>query len=120
MLGRIDDLEDEIGRRRSGLHGRIAVHSSMGFGRAHVAPLLGTFEAANPDLRIDLELSHLPVAVGGSGYDFAVRVGPLPDSRLHARVLHRNRRVVCAAPVVPGPPRRPAHPPPTWADTTAS
>lgn len=111
VLGRIDDLEDEIGRRRSGLHGRIAVHSSMGFGRAHVAPLLGAFEAANPDLRIDLELSHLPVAIGGSGYDFAVRVGPLPDSRLHARVLHRNRRVVCAAPSYlgrRGAPRTPA------------
>ncbi|MEQ3554489.1 LysR family transcriptional regulator [Pseudonocardia nematodicida] len=98
VLGRIDDLEDEIGRARSGLHGRIAVHSSMGFGRAHVAPLLGTFEARNPDLRIDLELSHLPVHIGGTGYDFAVRTAPLPDSRMHARLLLRNRRVVCAAP----------------------
>ncbi|OLL75540.1 Transcriptional regulator, LysR family [Pseudonocardia sp. Ae168_Ps1] len=98
VLGRIDDLEDDIGRRSARLHGRIAIHATMGFGRSHLAPLLGSFGAAHPDLRIDLELSHLPVHVGGTGYDFAVRAGPLPDSRMHARPLLRNRRVVCAAP----------------------
>lgn len=98
VLGRIDDLEDDVGRRSGRLHGRVSVHATMGFGRTHIAPLLGSFGAAHPDLRIDLELSHIPVHVGGTGYDFAVRAGPLPDSRMHARVLLRNRRVVCAAP----------------------
>ncbi|MFP5022576.1 LysR family transcriptional regulator [Pseudonocardia phyllosphaerae] len=98
VLGQIDDLEDDVGRGSGRLHGRVAVHSSMGFGRAHVAPLLGSFAAAHPDLRVDLELSHLPVHVGGTGYDLAIRTAPLPDSRLHARPLVRNRRVVCAAP----------------------
>ncbi|WP_343938842.1 LysR substrate-binding domain-containing protein [Pseudonocardia zijingensis] len=70
----------------------------MGLGRAHIAPLLGELESEHPDLRIDLELSHLPVHVAGSAFDFSVRVGRLPDSRLHWRMLHRNRRVVCASP----------------------
>ncbi|MFD4253375.1 LysR family transcriptional regulator [Amycolatopsis thermoflava] len=98
VLQRIDDVEDEIGRQRHGLRGRIAVQSSIGLGRAHVAPLLGELAAGHPQLRVDLELSHLPVHVGGTAFDFAVRVGPLPDSRLRSRLLHRNRRIVCAAP----------------------
>ncbi|MDI2028170.1 LysR family transcriptional regulator [Saccharopolyspora sp. TS4A08] len=98
LLGQIADLEDDIGEQRAGLRGRISVHSSIGLGRAHIAPLLGELAAAHSDLEVDLELSHLPVHVAGTPYDFAVRVGRLPDSRLHARLLHANRRVVCAAP----------------------
>lgn len=98
MLGEIADLEDDIGEHRTGLRGRLAVHSSIGLGRAHIAPLLGEFAAIHPELEVDLELSPLPLHVAGTPYDFAVRVGRLPDSRLHARVLHANRRVVCAAP----------------------
>ncbi|MEV7037557.1 LysR substrate-binding domain-containing protein [Amycolatopsis sp. NPDC051061] len=88
-------LRSRIGfRDRASLRGRLAVHSSIGLGRAHIAPLLGDFAQAHTDL----ELSHLPLHVAGTPYDFAVRVGRLPDSRLHARLLHPNRRVVCAAP----------------------
>lgn len=98
VLRQVADLEDEVGGERTGLRGRLSVHSSIGFGRAHVAPLLGELAAANPELEIDLELSHLPLHVGGTPHDLAVRIGRLPDSRLHARMLHPNRRVVCAAP----------------------
>ena len=98
VLRQIEDVEDEIGRQQRGLRGRVAVQSSIGLGRAHIAPLLGELQSEHPDLRIDLELSHLPVHVAGSAFDFSVRVGRLPDSRLHCRMLHRNRRVVCAAP----------------------
>jgi DNA-binding transcriptional LysR family regulator len=98
ILRQVDDLEDEIGRQQEGLRGRIAVHATLGLGRAHIAPLLAELGSLHPELRIDLELSHLPVQVAGSPFDFAVRVGRLPDSRLHFRLLHRNRRVACAAP----------------------
>jgi len=98
VLRQIEDVEDEIGRQQHGLRGRVAVQSSIGLGRAHIAPLLGELQAEHPDLRIELELSHLPVHVGGSAFDISIRVGRLPDSRLHSRLLHRNRRIVCAAP----------------------
>jgi LysR family transcriptional regulator, transcriptional activator for dmlA len=98
VLHQVQDVEDEIGRQQHALRGRIAVWSSIGLGRAHIAPLLGDLESEHPALRIDLELSHLPIHVGGSSFDLAVRVGRPPDSRQHFRLLHRNRRIVCASP----------------------
>lgn len=46
----------------------------------------------------DLELSHLPLRIAGTPFDFAIRVGRQRESPLHARLPHPNRRVVCAAP----------------------
>lgn len=60
ILRQVDDLEDEIGRHQEGLRGRIAVQASLGLGRAHIAPLLTELQSRHPELRIDLELSHLP------------------------------------------------------------
>lgn len=74
------------------------MHSSIGLGRAHIAPLLGRFHTLNPDVEIELELSHLPLHVAGTPFDFAIRVGRQRDSSLRARLLHQNRRVVCASP----------------------
>ncbi|MFE0021133.1 LysR family transcriptional regulator [Amycolatopsis sp. NPDC059021] len=98
LLPMITDLEEEVGERRHGVRGRVAVHSTIGLGRAHIAPLLGGFRKLHPDIEIDLELSPLPLHVAGTPYDFAVRVGRQRDSALHARLLHPNRRVVCASP----------------------
>ncbi|GAA1024546.1 MULTISPECIES: LysR family transcriptional regulator [Amycolatopsis] len=98
LLPEITDLEDEVGRLRHGVRGRVAVHSTIGLGRAHIAPLLGQFQRQHPGVEIDLELSHLPLHIAGTPFDFAIRVGRQRDSSLHARLLHPNRRVVCAAP----------------------
>ena len=78
--------------------GGSAVHSTIGLGRAHIAPLLGTFSTLHPGVDIELDLSHLPLNIAGTSFDIAIRVGQLRDSRLKARRLHPNRRVLCAAP----------------------
>lgn len=92
------DLEDGVSKHRGELRGRISVHSTLGIGRAHIAPLLGEFAQRHPRVSIDLELSALPLNTSGTDFDIAVRVGSVPDSRLTARLLARNRRIVCAAP----------------------
>lgn len=83
---------------RGELKGRITVHSSLGIGRKHIAPLLGEFVRQHPLIQIDLELSPLPLNISGTNFDIAIRVGGLSDSRLKAKLLARNRRIVCAAP----------------------
>ena len=53
---------------------------------------------AAPLIRIDLELSALPLNISGTNFDIAIRVGGLSDSRLKAKLLAQNRRIVCASP----------------------
>ncbi|MGW5649613.1 LysR substrate-binding domain-containing protein [Saccharopolyspora sp. NPDC003752] len=88
----------DLPKRRHELRGHVAVHLTIGLGRTHIAPLLGRFKDLHPDVEIDLELSHLPLHIAGTRFDFAIRVGRQRDSSLRARLLHPNRRVVCAAP----------------------
>ena len=51
-----------------------------------------------PRVQVELELSPLPLNIAGTTFDIAIRVGTLQDSRLTAKRLCRNRRIVCAAP----------------------
>ncbi|WP_426977280.1 LysR family transcriptional regulator [Pseudarthrobacter sp. O4] len=92
------DLEDLVSHQHGELKGRITVHSTLGIGRTHIAPLLGEFMLQHPQIHIDLELSALPLNISGTNFDIAIRVGALEDSRLKAKLLARNRRIVCAAP----------------------
>jgi LysR family transcriptional regulator, transcriptional activator for dmlA len=98
ILQQKTDLEDSVSQHHGELQGRIAVHSTSGIGRAHIAPLLGEFVRQHPRIHVDLELSPLPLNISGTDFDIAIRVGSLQDSRLKAKLLARNRRIVCAAP----------------------
>ena len=97
ILQQKTDLEDALSAQHGELKGRITVHSSLGIGRKHIAPLLGEFVQQHPLIQIDLELSPLPLNIAGTNFDIAIRVGGLSDSRLKAKLLARNRRIVCAA-----------------------
>ncbi len=92
------DLEDSLFYQHGNLKGRIRVHSTPGFGRSHIAPLLSEFLIKHPTVEIDLELSPLPLNLANPTFDVAIRVGALNDSRLKARLVARNRRIVCASP----------------------
>lgn len=78
--------------------GHLRITAPAGFGRRHVAPLVASFHAQHPRLRISLNLSDRVVDVAAEGYDCAVRVGDLPDSALISIRLADNRRQVVAAP----------------------
>ncbi|HJV97706.1 MAG TPA: LysR family transcriptional regulator [Arthrobacter sp.] len=92
------DLEEGVSQKYGELQGRIVVHSTIGLGRIHIAPLLGEFVKAHPRVSIDLELSALPLNIAGTSFDIGIRVGTLEDSRLKSKRLAESRRVVCAAP----------------------
>ena len=98
ILQQKTDLEEALSVQHGELKGRIRVHSSLGIGRKHIAPLLGEFVREHPPIQVDLELSPLPLNISAGSFDIAIRVGGLSDSRLKAKLLARNRRIVCAAP----------------------
>jgi DNA-binding transcriptional LysR family regulator len=78
--------------------GHLKVSAPAGFGRKHVAPLIGQFLEANPEVTVNLDLTDRLVDLVNEGIDCAVRVGELTDSSLVSIRLAENHRVVVASP----------------------
>jgi DNA-binding transcriptional LysR family regulator len=97
-------LEDltEAERAASGEYraprGELLVTAPIRFGTLHVAPVVHAFLAAFPDVRVRLALSDDVVDLVAAQIDIAVRIGPLPDSRLMARRVGAIRWMIVASP----------------------
>ncbi len=97
-----------LGGVRAG--GHLKVSAPAGFGRQHVAPLVGDFMLANPDVTVNLNLSDRLVDLINENIDCAIRIGDLTDSSLISVRLGEMRRMVIASPaylVEHGVPRTP-------------
>ena len=97
IAAELTELEDSLSEHGD-LVGRIRVHASVGLGRAHIAPLVAEFCDQHHRVQVELELSPLPLNIAGTTFDIGIRVGTLQDSRLTAKRLCHNHRIVCAAP----------------------
>ncbi len=75
---------------------RLALPGSMG--RFLLSPLLPEFLAQYPGISFELDFSDRYVDLVAEGYDAALRVGHLGDSRLVARKLASHARILAAAP----------------------
>ncbi|WP_311064953.1 LysR family transcriptional regulator [Halomonas sp. DWK9] len=99
ILEELQTLESALSdTARHGLSGRLRVNATFGFGRRHIAPLLSRFCAQHPAIESWLELTNFPLNLSDHGFDVGIRIGEPPDSRLVARHILPNRRVLCAAP----------------------
>lgn len=91
--------------------GQLRVSAPAGFGRQHVAPLVGDYMLANPEVTVNLDLSDRLVDLVNENIDCAIRIGELTDSSLVSVRLGEMRRMVVASPaylVAHGVPREPA------------
>lgn len=98
ILEELNELEEHLVSRQAVLQGRLRINATFGFGRHHIAPILSQFCAQHPALDGLLELTNFPVSLHDQGFDLSIRIGEPPDSRLIARRILRNRRVLCASP----------------------
>ena len=80
--------------------GTLRMTMSASFGRQYVSPRLPAFLARHPKLRLSIHLSDNVVDLVSEGFDLAIRIGALDDSRLVARRIAPNRRVLCASPTI--------------------
>ena len=78
--------------------GHLKVSAPAGFGRRHVAPLVGTYMGANPEVLVSLDLSDRLVDLINENIDCAIRIGELTDSSMVSVRLGEMRRVAVASP----------------------
>ncbi len=97
LVAEVAEAESELRRGEQQLKGWIRVAASVGYGRRVLMPLVTTFLAAHPDVKIDLKLNDGFIDLVEQGIDVAVRVGDLADSSLVARRIATTRRALLAS-----------------------
>jgi LysR family transcriptional activator of dmlA len=98
ILGDIDAMEELLGASRSTPKGLLRINATLGFGRSHVGPLVSRFVQKYPQVDAQLQLSVNPPPLTDDAYDVCIRFGAPPDTRVIARRVAPNRRLLCAAP----------------------
>ena len=98
LVDEFEALTGELRRGSAEASGTLRMTASASFGRQYLSPLLPSFLARFPKVRISLDLSDVMKDLVSSGYDLAIRIGDLEDSSLVARRIAANRRVLCASP----------------------
>jgi DNA-binding transcriptional LysR family regulator len=110
ILEQMTALEERLGGARKQPQGTVRIAATLGFGRTHIAPALSKFIDRNPKVEVQLHLSDKSVNLVDQGFDLMVRFGELSDSRLTARLLAHNSRIICAAPTYLRRNSMPTHP----------
>lgn len=98
ILDELSELEQLVTRSRGEPAGLLRVNASFGFGRTYIVPAISEFVARFPSMQIQLQLTERPMSLQEEGYDLGIRFGEVPDARIYARLLRKNRRIVCASP----------------------
>jgi DNA-binding transcriptional LysR family regulator len=98
ILAAVDEADATARAERTQPTGRFSVTAPHLFGRREVAPLMCDFLAKFPAVLGELSLTDRVTNLIEEGFDVAVRIGPLDDSSLHARVVGKTRRVVVGSP----------------------
>lgn len=98
ILAEIDDLTQLLGEAKAEPRGLLRVNATLGFGRSHIAPLISKFAYKHPQVEVQLQLSVNPPALADEAFDVCIRFGAPPDTRVIARRIASNRRLLCASP----------------------
>ncbi len=99
LLAEMEEAEQAV-RGVDSLHGVVRLAMPVLYGTRAIIPVLATFLARHPDLRVEMIMSDARQNLVTDGVDIAIRlgVGPLDDSTFGARKLALVERLVVAAP----------------------
>lgn len=90
--------EDEARALASSPSGLLRLSLPTTFGRMWIAPRLPEFLALYPTLRVEACYGDRYADLVADGFDIAVRIGEMSDSRLVSKRLAPTHRLICAAP----------------------
>ncbi len=99
LLGEIEELENSLRSGQEKPSGLLRINATFGFSRKYIAPTVSSFCNFYPDVEVQLVVSDAPMNIIEQGFDLNIRFGNPPTSNLIQRLLQRNRRFMCAAPI---------------------
>ncbi|MDN0073884.1 LysR family transcriptional regulator [Crenobacter sp. SG2303] len=106
----ITEAEQEASAGAAEVRGVLRVAFPAAMGRQWLAPMLPAFLEAYPQVSIVADYNERFVDIIAEGFDLAIRMGELHDSRLIAKKLGDHRRILCASPAYIEAHGQPAHP----------
>jgi DNA-binding transcriptional LysR family regulator len=98
VLPELQEVEATIASQRVEASGTLRLNTPVSFGVRHIAPLIHVFTQKHPNVTVDLGLNDRYVDLVDEGWDLAIRVGRLKDSRLVSRKFADSAMLICAAP----------------------
>jgi DNA-binding transcriptional LysR family regulator len=98
ILADIQAAEDRASGQAGKIMGPLRVSAPTSFGRLHLAPYLGAFIDAHPQVALDVELSDSYDDLLSNRIDLAIRISAAPGAGLTAYALAPSERILCAAP----------------------
>ena len=104
LLQRLRPAMDEIGaalanasRFRDAAVGTVRVHAARVAAAAHIAPILGDFTRAYPDILLDITVDDAVVDIVAGGWDVALRPGEVVEKDMIAVQLGGEHRQIAVA-----------------------
>jgi LysR family transcriptional regulator, regulator for bpeEF and oprC len=98
ILSRVGETIDYVTSLAGTPRGRLNISAGIGFGVNVLSELLPRFIERYPDISVHLDLSSRAADLVADGIDIAIRMGPMPASRVVAKRLGSIRRYLCASP----------------------
>lgn len=98
ILGEIADLDQLLNAAKGQPKGQLRVNATLGFGRLHIAPAISQYAVQYPEVDVQLQLSVKPPPLTDDQFDVCIRFGEPGDTRVIAKKLASNRRLLCASP----------------------
>ncbi|WDE17589.1 LysR family transcriptional regulator (plasmid) [Acinetobacter schindleri] len=98
ILKEINDMEQMVASSRTSPKGLLRVNAPFGFGRKYIAAAVSSFIKKFPEIEVQLHLTDRPVHLPSDTIDVSIHFGQIPDSRLIAKRIAANKRLVCASP----------------------
>jgi len=98
LLAELQELEQTVSSSRGVPKGMLRVNATFGFGRRHITPAIAAFVRRYPEVEVQLELTDRSINLADKAFDIGIWFGTVPDSRMVARKIVSNKRLLCAAP----------------------
>lgn len=98
IIQSVEQAEEQIVRRRQHPSGLLRVNAAAPFMEHVIVPLIAGFRRLYPQIELELNTDNLVIDLLEKRTDIAIRIGPLRDSTIHARLLGASRLRILASP----------------------